>query len=103
MIEFEVVESEKFRRDFEEALVWLYTHNLEQSERFADKKFLELNLEVSTLVKRLKVAPRMGQRNEMTGVRRLPLYEGRFTATWYVFDKIRLVLLQEFLDSKYPR
>ncbi len=36
---FDVQESDKFKADMEEAVFWLYSHNLEQSEEFADKKF----------------------------------------------------------------
>jgi hypothetical protein len=39
---YEVLESDKFKSDLEEAAFWLYSHNLEQSEEFADRNFAEL-------------------------------------------------------------
>ena len=48
MEEFTVQESDKFHADMEEAVFWLYSHNLEQSQDFADKKSLELQQENST-------------------------------------------------------
>ena len=39
---FDVQESDQFKIQLEEAILWLYSHNLEQSQEFADKKYLEL-------------------------------------------------------------
>ena len=49
MHEYEVFESDKFKSDLEEAAFWLYTHNLEQSQDFADQKFIELEREINGL------------------------------------------------------
>lgn len=38
MADFNVVLSSEFVSEWKEALDWLYNHNLEQSEEFADKK-----------------------------------------------------------------
>ena len=43
MEEFAVQESDKFKADMEEAVFWLYSHNLEQSQNFADKKSSQEN------------------------------------------------------------
>lgn len=39
---FEVQESDRFKVELEEAILWLYSHNLEQSQEFADQKYFEL-------------------------------------------------------------
>lgn len=103
MEEFDVQESDKFKAEMEEAVFWLYSHNLEQSQNFADKKALELEQEVNTLKNHLKKTPRIGQADEISGIRRFPLYDGRFLATWTTNQDKKLVLLLEFIDSKYPK
>ena len=37
---FGVQESDQFKFQMEEAILWLYSHNLEQSQEFAEKKYL---------------------------------------------------------------
>lgn len=103
MEEFDVQESDKFKAEMEEAVFWLYSHNLEQSQDFADKKALELQQEVNVLKNHLKKTPRIGQADEISGIRRFPMYEGRFLITWTTNQEKNLVTLLEFLDSKYPK
>lgn len=103
MKEFDVQESEKFRAEMEEAVFWLYSHNLEQSQNFADKKTLELQQEVNGLKNHLKKTPHIGQADEVSGIRRFPLYDGRYLATWTTDQVKQLVTLLEFIDSKYPK
>lgn len=103
MAEFQVYESPKFLSDLEEALIWLYTHNLGQSEEFADKKFFELEQEVNSLKNYLMQTPYIGQADSISGLRRFPLYEGRYFATWVINEKTHTVTLLEFLDVKYPK
>lgn len=100
---FEVQESDRFKTEMEEAVLWLYSHNLEQSEEFADQKYFELQQEVNTLKNHLKRNPRMGQADEVTGIRRFPLHNGRFVATWLVIEASKTAILLEFIDSKYPK
>lgn len=100
---FEVWESNKFREELEEAILWLYSHNLEQSEKFANQKHLELQQEVNALENRLKRNPQIGQADEISGIRRFPLYNGRYLATWLTVDVQKKVILLEFIDSKYPK
>ncbi len=57
---FEILESDKFKAELEEAAFWLYTHNLEQSQEFADRKFLELEQDINGLKLHLKKTPHMG-------------------------------------------
>jgi len=75
---FEVRETASFTTDLEEALVWLYLHNIEQSQDFADLKSSELEQEIGALKKHLAQTPYMGQADILSGLRRFPLYDGRY-------------------------
>jgi plasmid stabilization system protein ParE len=92
---YEVLESDKFKSDLEEAAFWLYSHNLEQSEEFADRKFAELEQEISGLKKHLSNNPRMGQADEISGMRRFPIYGGRFVVTWAI-NEVAVTLFRCF-------
>ena len=81
MEEFNVQESDTFNVEMEEAVFWLYSHNIEQSEEFADEKLLKLHQEVNGLKSHLKKTSHFGQADEIYGVRRFPLYGGRYLAT----------------------
>ena len=100
---FQVLETEKFRSDLEEAAFWLYSHNLEQSEEFADLKFVELQQEIDGLKNHLVKTPQMGQVDPISGLRRFPLYAGRYIVTWIANEAAQTVILLEFIDSKYPK
>ncbi len=103
MAEYTVKESDKFGVDLEEALIWLYFHNLEQSQAFADQKALELKQEIKNLKLYLTKTPYMGRADDVSGLRRFPLYEGRYAATWSIDENARFVTLLEFIDSRYPQ
>ena len=103
MEEFRIQESERFKIEMEDAIFWLYSHNLEQSLDFADKKSNELQQEVNGLKVHLQKTPHIGQADEISGVRRFPLYDGRYLATWTTDEEKKIVTLLEFIDSKYPR
>lgn len=103
MYGFAVQESDKFKVEMEEAVFWLYSHNLEQSHDFADKKLNELQQEVNGLKDHLKKTPHIGQADEISGVRRFPLYSGRYLVTWTTDEVKKIITLLEFIDSKYPR
>ena len=98
-----VQQTDQFKAALEEALYWLYSNNLEQSQEFADRKFLELQREVEELANHLRQTPLMGPADEISGLRRFPVYGGRYSVTWLVDDELNLVTLTEFLDSKYPQ
>ena len=101
--EFEVIESERFLNGVEEAALWLYIHNFEQSESFAEKKYLELQYEIERLKNRLSKTPEIGRLDEILDVRRHPVYDGRFAAVWTVQMALAQVVMLDFIDSKYPR
>lgn len=100
---FEILEADKFKQDLEEAVFWLYSHNLEQSQEFADRKFLELEQEINSLKAHLKKNPRMGQADEISEIRRFPVYGGRYLVTWIINENAKTLTLLEFIDSKYPK
>jgi len=100
---YKVRETDNFNTNLEDAAFWLYSHNLEQSQQFAARKFLELEQEINDLKMHLQETPRMGQADEITGLRRFPVYDGRYIVTWIIDDKARIVTLLEFIDSMYPR
>ena len=103
MKEFDVQESDRFKSELEEAVLWLYSHNLEQSQEFADKKYFQLQQEVNALKAHLRRNPHIGQADEISEIRRFPLYEGRYLATWLTIESQRTIILLEFIDSKYPK
>jgi hypothetical protein len=103
MQEFEILESDKFKIDLEDAALWHYSHNLEQSQDFADQKFIELEQEINGLKSHLRKNPRIGQTDEISGLRRFPVYEGRYLVTWAISDNEKTLTLLEFIDSKYPK
>ncbi len=99
---YAVYESQNFLSSMEDAVSWLYLHNLEQSEQFAERKSYELRQEVKVLEGHLTQTPYMGQADDLSGLRRFPLYEGRYSATWIIDEASRNVTMLEFRDSKYP-
>lgn len=100
---FEILETLRFKQDLEEATMWLYSHNMEQSQEFADQKFLELGQEINSLKTHLKKNPNMGQADEISGIRRFPVYGGRYVITWIINENVKSLTLLEFIDSKNPK
>jgi hypothetical protein len=100
---YAILESENFRSDLEEAAMWLYIHNLEQSQNFADRKLLDLENEIENLKTHLTSTPSIGQEDESSILRRLPVYDGRYLVTWITNEKSQTVTLLALIDSKYPR
>ena len=100
---FEVQQTDQFKADLEEALLWLYSHNFEQSQEFADRKFLELQQEIEDIEKHLAQMPHMGQPSDVSELGRFPVYGGRYSVTWFVENERKIVTLTEFNDSKYPK
>lgn len=101
--EYAIKRSEDFEINVEDSLVWLYLHNSEQSQDFAEQKSLELRQEIKDLEQHLAQTPYMGQADEISGLRRFPLYGGRFVAIWTIDEHAHIVMLVEFIDSKYPQ
>jgi hypothetical protein len=101
--DFEVLESDRFKLELEEAVLWIYAHNLEQSQEFADEKYFELQQEVNSLKNHLKRNPYLGQTDKISSVRSFPVYGGRYSVTWLLLEAQKTAILLEFVDSKYPK
>ena len=99
---FEIQETDKFSADLEEAALWLYAQNLEQSEELADRKLNELEDEINSLKSHLRKNPEMGQADKQQGLRSFPIYSGRYSVSWIVLPGAKIVLLLALNDSKYP-
>ncbi|NJM09552.1 MAG: hypothetical protein HC883_01230 [Bdellovibrionaceae bacterium] len=100
---YEIDESDQFLRDVEEAAVWILLTNLEQSESLADAKLNDFRTDLSSLRDRLKSYPESGEADDIQGLRKFPIYEGRYSAKWIVNHAARRVTLVALSDSKYPR
>ncbi len=103
MSQYIVLETDKFLSDVEEAAVWILESNLEFSEDFAFRKIDEFQEEIETLKERLKEFPESGEMDEIEGVRKSPVYNGRFSLKW-IFQKLaKSITLIALTDSKYPK
>ncbi len=103
MSQFIVLETDKFLSDVEEAAVWILESNLEFSEDFAIKKVEELQKEIEDLKERLKQFPESGEMDEIKGVRKFPVYNGRFSVKWIFQKPVESITLIALTDSKYPK
>lgn len=100
---FSVEESDQFIREVEEAAVWILLSNVEQSESLAEKKVDEFSEDLNALKGRLENYPESGEADDtLEGLRRFPLYNGRYSAKWIVSQIDRKVILITLSDSKYP-
>lgn len=88
MAKYRVLETQKFLTELEEAAAWHYFHNLDQSQEFANHKFQELQQEVKNLEQHLTETLYLGQADKISGLRRFPVYGGRYFATWIVDEHV---------------
>ena len=102
-MKFNIEESDQFLADVEEAAVWILLNNLEQSETFAESKVDEFQADINALKVRLQSYPDSGEGDEVPGLRRFPIYNGRYSAKWIVNSIIKTVILVALTDSKYPK
>lgn len=100
---YEINASDQFLKDVEEAAVWILLSNMEQSESLAEKKVDDFNKEVDLLQRRLQKFPDSGEGDEIQGVRRFPVYDGRYSAKWIVNHFTKTVTFISLSDSKYPK
>lgn len=103
MPKYQVDESDQFLKNVEEAAVWILESNFDQSEVMANAKVDELGAELNALKERLGDFPESGEADSVRGLRRFPIYEGRFSAKWIVNHTSKAVVLISLADSKYPR
>ena len=103
MLKYSTEESDQFLKDVEEAAVWVLLTNIEQSEALAEKKVGDLNSELNTLKARLQEFPESGEVDSIHGIRRFPVYDGRYSAKWIVNHVTKTVTFITLSDSKYPK
>jgi len=103
MSPFEIEETDQFLKDVEEAAVWILLNNIEQSVSFAETKVHQLAADLNSLKERLKKYPESGETDEIQGLRKFPVYEGRYSAKWTINHANKAVILVALSDSKYPR
>ncbi len=100
---FAIEESDQFLRDVEEAAVWILLSNIEHSESLAEAKVQEFSDGLNALKARLKKYPESGEADQIQGLRKFPIYDGRYSANWIVDPVRKSVTLVALSDSKYPR
>jgi hypothetical protein len=103
MPKYEIFETDRFLCDVEEAAVWILQSNLEQSENLALEKLLEFQQDIQSLKVRLREFPESGESDAVPGLRKFPLYGGRYSAKWIVNHAQVSVTLISLADSKYPK
>ena len=83
-MKYGIEETDQFLNDLEEAAIWILLNNIEQSEAFAESKVEELRADLDSLIERLKTFPESGESDQIRGIRRFPIYGGRYSAKWIV-------------------
>lgn len=87
----------------EESAVWILESNLEHSEDLAIRKVNDFQTEIEALKDRLKDFPDSGEEDLIKGVRKFPIYNGRYSVKWVVQKSNKLITLIALSDSKYPK
>jgi hypothetical protein len=103
MTRFTIQESDQFLTDVEESAVWILESNLEESEDLALRKVDEFQGEIESLKERLKDFPDSGESDTVKGVRKFPIYKGRYSVKWIVQKTDKIITLIALSDSKYPK
>ena len=67
------------------------------------KKVDELGAELSALKSRMGDFPESGEADSVKGIRRFPVYDGRYSAKWVVNHITKTVTFIALSDSKYPK
>ena len=63
----------------------------------------EFQSDIALLKERLQLFPESGEADKVTGVRKFPIYAGRYLVKWVVQKSGRTVSLIALIDSKYPK
>ncbi len=103
MPRYEVFESHRFIKDVEESAVWILLSNIDESESQAEKKLNEFRDSINSLKERLQDYPESGEPSNIPGLRRFPVYQGRYSILWAVSHIAKSVTLITLSDSKYPK
>lgn len=102
-MKYSISEADQFLADVEEAAVWILLSNVEQSEALAEKKVDDFHADLMSLKNRLRDFPESGESDTIEGIRRSPIYEGRYSAKWIVNHVTKTVIFISLSDSKYPK
>ena len=103
MSKYALEETDQFLTDVEGAAVWILLSNIEESEALANKKIAEFQKNLEALKEQLRDFPESGENDELPGLRKFPIYGGRYSAKWVIIHTARIVILVALTDSKYPR
>jgi hypothetical protein len=103
MSQYIIQESDQFISDVEESAVWILESNLEQSEDLALRKVDEFQKDIQILKERLIDFPDSGEQDSIKGVRKFPIYGGRYSVKWVVQKADKLITLVALSDSKYTK
>ena len=103
MPHYTIFETDKFLSDVEEAAVWILESNFDYSEDLAFRKLEELQIELETLKIRLQSYPETGEIDFIKGVRKFPVYDGRYSLKWIIQNTEKTVTLIALTDSRYPK
>jgi plasmid stabilization system protein ParE len=98
-----ILETDQFLSDVEDSAVWILESNLEFSEDFAVQKVDEFQEEIEAVKERLQSYPESGEWDVIKGVRKLPIYNGRYSLQWIVQIPDKSIILIALTDSKYPK
>ncbi len=103
MPQFTILETDQFLTDVEDSAVWILESNLEFSEEFAIRKLEESQREIEVIKTRLQDYPELGEVDEIEGVRKFPIYQGRHSLKWILQKADKTVILIALADSRYPK
>jgi len=103
MSRYEIYETDRFLSDVEEAAVWILQSNVEQSEKLALEKLSEFEQNIQSLKNRLQQFPESGECDDISGLRKFPLYGGRYSAKWILSHAEKSITLIALADSKHPQ
>lgn len=103
MIKYHIILTDQFLRDVEEFAVWIFLSNIDQSEQLAEKKVDEFKSDLLVLQDRIQDFPELGEIDTVAGIRRFPVYSGRYSVKWIVNHIKREIVLISISDSKYPK
>jgi predicted Rossmann fold nucleotide-binding protein DprA/Smf involved in DNA uptake len=101
--QYQINATSNFLKDVEEISFWIFVTNVEQSENLAEAKLSQLESDLIVLKKKIQNFPESGEEVATRGVRKIPIYDGRYSARWIVDHDKKTVTLISLLDSRYPK
>lgn len=103
MSQYQINATSNFLKDVEEISFWIFVTNVEQSKNLAEAKLSQLESELITLKKKIQNFPESGEEVATRGVRKIPIYDGRYSVRWIVDHHKKTATLISLLDSRYPK